>query len=81
MGGHRINKRTVKTHTWPSSFLLCFPKASIIIIVFSVQKWYKLYCVFRSGAIRKSVQAVDEKQDIFLQWPKLYSDVYGLGLV
>ena len=26
---------------------------------------YILYCVFRSGTIRKSVRAVDEKQDIF----------------
>ena len=46
-----------------------------------MQKWYITVLCFQSGAIRKSVQAVDEKQDISLRWPKLYSDVYGLGLV
>ena len=28
-----------------------------------------MYCVLRSGTIRKSVHAVDEKQDISLVWP------------
>ena len=32
---------------------------------------YILHCVFRSGTIRKSVQAVDEKQDISLLWPNI----------
>ena len=34
---------------------------------YSVWKWY-MY-VLRDETIRKSVQAVDEKQDIFLLWP------------
>ena len=28
------------------------------------------HCVFRSGTIKMSVQAMDEKQDISLLWPK-----------
>ena len=50
-----------------------FSKASIR--VFSAEAAhiyiYILYCVFRSGTIRKSVRAVDEKQDISLLWPNI----------
>ena len=48
-----------------AKFLLCFPKASITVFSAEAAHAYILYCVFRSGTIRKSVRAVDEKQDIF----------------
>ena len=46
-------------------------KASIRVFSAGAAHAYILYCVFRSGTIRKSVQAVDEKQDISLLWPNI----------
>ena len=54
---------------------MCFSKA------LSAEVLIKLYCVFRIGTIRKSVQVVNEKQDISLLWPStIYSILISLPL-
>ena len=50
-----------------AKFLL---KASIRVLSAGAAHIYNCI-VFRSGTIRKSVQAVDEKQDISLLWPNI----------
>lgn len=36
----------------------------------------KLYCAFRGRTMRKSVQVVDEEQDVFLLWPNAHGLMY-----
>ena len=53
-----------------AKFLLCFPR---LLCEYSVQEQHMhIYCIVFSGrTIRKSVRAVDEKQDISLLWPNI----------
>ena len=54
-----------------AKFLLCFPR---LLYEYSVRKQHMhIYCIVFSevGTIRKSVRAVDEKQDISLLWPNI----------